>query len=289
MQLRIFRHLWGVSDRWQDVFPQIVAAGYAGIEAELPSDDELEGFAAALRRHGLDYIAQVQTVGDTVAEHVLSLQGQLEHALRLAPHCVVAMSGRDSWTQPQSEEFFGRALELEATHAIAIAHETHRSTAFYSPWPTQAILQRFAQLKVCCDYSHWVVVTERLLADAHDVIALTAEHAHHVHARVGYEQGPQVPDPAAPEARAQLEAHEDWWDQIWDAQQRRGLAVSTLTPEYGPPPYLHTLPYTSMPTADPWQVTNWHADRLRERFRSRGAGAGAGHHTLRAPHLRVES
>ena len=28
------------------------------------------------------------------------------------------------------------------------------------------------------------------------------------------------------------------------AQRRRGDRVSTLTPEFGPPPYLHTLPFT---------------------------------------------
>jgi hypothetical protein len=56
--------------------------------------------------------------------------------------------------------------------------------------------------------------------------------------------------PRAPEYRPHLEAHERWWGMIWDAQAARGMPVSTLTPEYGPPGYLHTLPYTNVPVAD---------------------------------------
>ena len=41
-----------------------------------------------------------------------------------------------------------------------------------------------------------------------------AGRAHHIHARVGCEQGPQVPHPAAPEYQEALTAHERWWTQI---------------------------------------------------------------------------
>ena len=41
---------------------------------------------------------------------------------------------------------------------------------------------------------------------------------------------------------------------------------STLTPEFGPPPYLHTLPHTNVPVADLAAVCDWMASRQRDRF-----------------------
>lgn len=33
------------------------------------------------------------------------------------------------------------------------------------------------------------------------------------------------------------EGHEAWWQEIWKQQAARGQAVTTLTPEHGPPNY----------------------------------------------------
>lgn len=83
---------------------------------------------------------------------------------------------------------------------------------------------------------------------------------------MGYEEGPQVPDPRAPEYGTHLAAHEAWWDLIWASQARRGFEVSTLTPEFGPPRYLHTLPYSDCPVADLEAVCDWQALRQAKRF-----------------------
>jgi hypothetical protein len=40
---------------------------------------------------------------------------------------------------------------------------------------------------------------------------------------MGYENGPQVPDPAVPQDAPQLAAHERWWDIVWKAQHGRGI------------------------------------------------------------------
>jgi hypothetical protein len=53
---------------------------------------------------------------------------------------------------------------------------------------------------------------------------------------------------------------------IWQSQWERGLAESTLTPEFGPPPYLPTLPHTYVPVADLANVCDWMARRQTERF-----------------------
>jgi hypothetical protein len=84
---------------------------------------------------------------------------------------------------------------------------------------------------------------------------------------VGYEEGPQVPDPRAPEYESHLNAHERWWKMVWDAQLARNQQVSTLTAEYGPPLYLHTLPYSQTPAANLWDVCEWQAQREASRFK----------------------
>jgi len=75
-----------------------------------------------------------------------------------------------------------------------------------------------------------------------------------------------VPHPAAPIHREALEAHERWWTQIWRNQSARGLTVSTLTPEFGPDGYLHSLPFTNVPVADLTQINHWMAGREKRLF-----------------------
>ena len=46
------------------------------------------------------------------------------------------------------------------------------------------------------DFSHWVCVCERLIEDQIDIVRQCAERCLHVHARVGYEEGPRSPNRA---------------------------------------------------------------------------------------------
>ena len=164
------------------------------------------------------------------------------------------------------EDFFGGALELERHFGIPVAHETHRRRCLATPWATATVLAQFPDLKLTADLSHWVCVCERLLEDFDDLVTQVARQTWHVHARVGFEHGPQVPDPRAPEWAPQLAAHEAWWGRIWTAQRQRGQTVSTLTPEFGPPPYLWIWPHTRAPAADLAAVCDWMALRQRARF-----------------------
>ena len=89
--------------------------------------------------------------------------------------------------------------------------------------------------------------------------------------RVGHAEGPQVNDPRAPEHACDVAAHFVWWRAIWLAQAQRGAAESWAEPEFGPPPYLQTLPHTCAPVADLWDVNKHVAARIREEFASVGA------------------
>ena len=278
MDLLLVRHLWGTVGTPESLFPRFRAKGYGAVEGPIPSEDERGPLLDRLAAHGLGYVPMVFTEGATVADHVASFREQATAAAVLGPLVVTSHSGRDAWTEGEAAAFFGEALRIEADLGVPVAHETHRGRVLYAPWTAARVLDRFDRLRLCVDFSHWVCVAERLLGDQTDVVAEAARRAVHVHARVGYEEGPQVPDFRAPEYAGHVAAHEAWWDLVWDAQAARGEPVSTLTPEFGPPGYLHTLPYTNAPVADLEAVCDAQARRQAERFARRFGGAEGGRH-----------
>jgi hypothetical protein len=121
------------------------------------------------------------------------------------------------------------------------------------------------------DFSHWCVVSESLLADQAESLGLAIERTDHIHARVGFEEGPQVADPRAPESSAALEAHLGWWDRIIALHRAKGSALVTVAPEFGPSPYMPSLPWTGQPVSDQW-ATNV---RMMGLLRGRWAGDSA--------------
>ena len=78
---------------------------------------------------------------------------------------------------------------------------------FLSPFPTYSYLTQFPELQINADFSHWCVVCESLLEDLDEILSLACARAIHVHGRVGYQEGPQVPDPRAPENQEYLKRH----------------------------------------------------------------------------------
>ncbi|MEI8291688.1 MAG: TIM barrel protein [Verrucomicrobiota bacterium] len=274
MKLKLVRHLWGVDGThgYSHYLPRWREVGYEVVEASLRLSPNRPALLRLLKEDGMQWVPQVFSrdfvPGGTVREHLDSLQQQIEECMVYQPVFFNAHSGSDAWSLAQAEDFYGAVLELERRLGVTIAHETHRLRYFGNPWTTRPILERFPTLKLTCDFSHWVCVAERLLPDCGEIIQLAAQHCHHLHARVGYEEGPQVSDPRAPEWGGHLAAHEGWWNQIWKAQIQRGIATCTLTPEFGPAPYLHLLPFTQAPVANLADICDWMAVRERNQFLS---------------------
>ncbi|MGH7143758.1 MAG: sugar phosphate isomerase/epimerase family protein [Planctomycetota bacterium] len=277
MQLLTFRSMWGVlgpwgkfpAEQWEAAFPQVKQAGFQGIETGVPQPADQPRFRQLLDTHQFQYIAMIFTAGAGVDDHLASFRSQLEAAGPLKPRLVVSHSGRDAFSPADADRFFEAALKIEADLKIRVAHETHRGRILFNPWVAERLLKRFPELHLCVDFSHWVCVAERLIDDCLPIIDLCATRCRHLHARVGYEEGPQVPDPRAPEYAPHLKAHEAWWNRIWDAQAAAGESETTLDPEFGPPGYMHTLPHTQVPVADLWDICNWMARRERELFAQR--------------------
>lgn len=267
MKLLLSRHLWGTSAPYLPALQQYKEQGFSVIESGLLYlAESKQQFIEQLNSLDLRWIPMVFTEGKTVTDHIDSLKMQVDEVIGNSPLFINAHSGRDAFTFNESIQFFTAALQLEKDLGVTIAHETHRSRILFNPWITRDILVELPNMQLTCDYSHWVTVCERLIDDQHEILSLCAKHARHIHARVGHEQGPQVSDPRAPEFAAHVAAHEKWWEMIWLAQREREFGFSTLTPEFGPWPYLPCTPYTQTPLASQDDICLWQAERQRERF-----------------------
>ncbi|HEX8235263.1 MAG TPA: TIM barrel protein [Abditibacteriaceae bacterium] len=273
MRLKLYKTLWGHTGTIVEASAAAQDAGFDGVEAVPPAIEQQADWGRRLDDANLDFIAEIPTTGDyvprreaPVAEHLESLREGLIAAKALRAKLVNCVGGCDAWSLPQSVDFFGVAITLAKQFEIPIAFETHRARSTFTPWATRDILHQLPEMQLTCDFSHWCVVLERLPDSEPEIMTLCFERALHIHARVGYAQGPQVTDPGAPEFRPELEAHEMWWTNIWRSREARGADVATMTPEFGPDGYLHCLPHTGMPVADLTQINAWMARRQRQRF-----------------------
>lgn len=274
MRLLLFRSLWTNGFDLVAALRDCRAGTFDGVEGPVPAGAAPRAeFAAALAAAAVPFIAEIVTGGGYVPTEA-SAERQLEEfrrqagaALECRPLFLTVLGGCDAWPLAQSVEFLGQAMACAAELGVVASFETHRSRPTFHPWATRRLLEQLPALRLTCDFSHWCCVCERLVLETEpEILALCAARAHHVHARVGYAQGPQVPHPAAPEHRAALEAHERWWDAVWRAQADR--QTLTMTPEFGPDGYLQRRPFTDEPAADLDAINGWMAERQRERFRS---------------------
>ncbi|WP_027350905.1 sugar phosphate isomerase/epimerase family protein [Halotalea alkalilenta] len=274
MQLSLFKSLWGHRGAWSQALPGLRAGGFGGFEARPPSSPDARREARRLlEEEGLDYIAVLFTSddivprqADTPARHLADLEARIEIATPLAPSFLNLLVGNDRWPLGVQVEFFGRALELLAGQPIAFGFETHRARSLATPWLTLELIRQLPGLRFTSDISHWVVCCERLLDDPLDDLSAFVERVDHIQARVGYDQGPQVPHPLAPEYARFLAFHQRHWEAVWQAQRARGFTRTTLTPEFGPDGYLHHLPFTDAPIADLDQLNAAMARCEREHF-----------------------
>jgi sugar phosphate isomerase/epimerase len=259
MQLLIFRALWGMTGTLPEQLEQVAQAGYDGFEL-WPSQwsESRTDMLALAQQFGLRMIvgAPLQSKAE--------IAPTLNKLAEFMPERINLHSGQDNMGRDAGCAFFEEALRVQETIGVPVGHETHRGRLLFTPWETAFYLTQFDGLRLTADYSHWVNVCERLPLDEAGSLALANQRCVHIHGRVGYEQGPQVPDPSAPEYATQLAWHEAQWTQIRDSHRQNGRQTLTFTPEYGPPDYLHTLPHSHVPVADLWRICLWGAERARQ-------------------------
>ena len=269
MQIQFFCTKWGQEALpWPAFLASVQAAGYDGIETSVPTDpagrDQVLG---GLARHSLALIGQHwETVTPDFAQHRAEFEQRLRAQAAHRPLLINSQTGKDYYTFAQNQDLLRLAQAVAAETGVPIVHETHRGKFSFAAHVARPYLEQLPDLRLALDISHWCAVAETLLADQPEAVALALARTDHVHARVGHAQGAQVSDPRAPEWAAALAFHLACWDEVVAQRRRAGCARLTITPEFGPPPYLPTLPFTQMPVADQWELNGYLLDTLKRRY-----------------------
>jgi len=267
-QLLFFQTDWGRKVSWDAFCEKTKAAGYDGIETWYPK--ELEDQLAlkdALQEHGLQVIYMAGT--DKSVDFDTSLRRYIEHLMRLVdlnPVAINCHTGNDFFTFEQNRAFIDAANKIAKESDIPIYHETHRGRFSYNLPETNEYLKTVQNLRLTLDISHWMVVHESLLEEQEKDLEQVIDRTHHIHARVGHPEGPQVNDPEAPEWHNALKRHLDIWEKIIDKRWQESDRPVSITTEFGPPTYLPALPYTQVPVADQWKANVFIMKALKERI-----------------------
>lgn len=241
-----------------DQLAKIKAAGYDGWEDWVKPHFTIK---PAAEKHGLKYMAMV---GGGEPE---AFKRDLGEAFDCgAVGCTIHVGGANM-TYQQGLDHLGKLVELTKGVPFPVNFETHRARLLYEPMSTFEYLKALPDLWLCADLSHWTVVTESMLGGFGPQLDLAIQRTRHIHARVGHEEGPQVPDPRVAQWEGHVKAFEAMWDRIREAHAKRGATVMTVDPEFGPPNYMWTNPQDGKPSSDLWDVTLWMRDRLKARWK----------------------
>ncbi|OZB92332.1 sugar phosphate isomerase/epimerase [Paenibacillus sp. XY044] len=262
MEIKIFHALWGMEGSIESLLERAAAEGFDGIEAPIPSPEHKRHFQEQLDKHRLSYIAQVVTAGN----HIDSFTDQVERAVDLKPLLIVSHSAKDNMPFADQVRFFEQSIAVEKSVGIPVGHETHRSRAMFTPWTTAALLRELPDLRITADFSHWCCVTESMLETYSDDLSLALKRTIHIHARIGHAQGPQVSHPGAPEYAREREAFKTWWAEVIKERARDGAGFTTFTPEFGPPGYMPTLPFSRQSLSDLRGVNTWMTNWIRDTY-----------------------
>lgn len=268
-QLKILATDWGFPGTLDEYGAKVKAEGYDGIEIWWPLDParQTEVFGM-LKKYGLAVGFLCGGSESDPKEHLEHFRRMVEGAARNTvqrPLYINCHSGRDFFSFEENKAFIDLTTALTRETGIKILHETHRSRMLYAAPVARHFMEAIPELRVTFDVSHWCNVSESLLADQPQTMALTLERAEHIHARIGHPEGPQVSDPRAPEWQAALEAHLGWWDTILRRKKQAGEVMTILT-EFGPPDYMPTTPYDHKPVSDQWAINAYMLQTLRKRY-----------------------
>lgn len=264
-----FQTDWGNQLPLEAFCERAKASGYDGIEVWFPTDpDKRKTLLGTLERLGLKVIFLHGTNKSLPFKESLEhYKKGLETALGQGPVLVNCHTGSDFFTFEENMAFIEAANTISAQYGIPVYHETHRGRFTYSLPITNTYLSRIPDLKLTLDISHWMVVHESLLEGKEELLAPVITRSHHIHARIGHTEGPQVNDPKAPEWKKALDRHLEIWESIIKKGWKEHNGVFTVTTEFGPPDYMPTLPYTGMPLSDQWQSNVHMMEAIKERLK----------------------
>ncbi len=267
MKVKYFCPRWGSEHlSWKQFGALVKQTGYDGVETFVPFEEEEKAeLSKALKENDLLLIGQYyQSFEKDFDQHKISFKKHLEHLAGQDPLLIDSQTGKDYFTSTQNGELFAIASKITKESGVPVAHETHRNKALFAAHITRELLSQNPDIQITADFSHWCNVSESLLEEQQEAVSLAISSAIHIHARVGSSQSAQVSDPRAPEWKNELDMHLFWWKEIFRSRQHAGAEVLTITPEFGPAPYMPSLPFTRQPLASQWEINLFMLNLLKE-------------------------
>lgn len=269
MAVKFFCTAWGKGDiSWTEFSSKVKEAGYDGIEWGMPkgaSSEELEQVGEATEKYRLNLILQHwDTSEPEFGQHFDTYAAWFEKVLSLKPEKINTQTGKDYFTFEQNMKLIDHTFSLSRASNIDILHETHRGRFSFAAHITSCYLARMPELRITLDASHWVNVSESYLDDQAEAMDLAIARTGHIHARVGYPEGPQITDPRLEQWQPAVDRHLVWWDQV--IERKKDGETMTITPEFGPYPYMMLLPDTQQPVADQWEINAYMLNLLKNRY-----------------------
>ena len=246
--------------------------GFQGIEMNLPNDNifEIELLDELQKARNLypNFIVVLQQVlpveAETVDEYISNVLKQLKRTLPYQPDFINSHSGKDHYSFDENCKIIEAVESFSDINNIPIYHEIHRGRFTFHSTTTLAYLEKYPDLKLVGDLSHWCVTSESMLQDQEHILQKIFPRIKHIHARVGFEQSPQVNNPFAPEWEDNLNQFTVWWQQIINEHQN--MEEFTITPEFGPYPYMPQTPFNQMPLANQQELNIEMRDYLKRKI-----------------------
>jgi sugar phosphate isomerase/epimerase len=269
MKIKFYAPRWGNRHlTWDNFLKKVKAAGYDGIEANLSADlHEREEMLSLLKTYELEWIGQhFETINADFEEHKQQYEARLYALAAAKPLFINAQTGKDFFTLTQNSELIELAVLINKETGVTIIHETHRGKFSFCTSATEIYLDKFPDLRLTADFSHWCCVAESYLQDQQEILKKAISRTDHFHCRVGYPGGPQVNNPEAPDWKEALDFHLVWWDAIVLNHLEKKSQAVTITCEFGPFPYMQQLPFTLEPVSSLWEVNLFMKNLLKNRY-----------------------
>jgi len=261
---------WGFNGSTDAFCAKAKKAGYDGIEMWWPGTTETQKeLFDALKKHQLAIGFLAGGYDINPAKHFEQFKTMVDGAAgqnHQRPLYINCHSGRDYYSPEENGPFIEYTHKVAKETGITICHESHRSRILFAAHVAKQYFLKYPDLRLTLDISHWCNVHESLLHDQEETVQLALSRTDHVHARIGYPEGPQVNDPRAPEWENTVKQHLEWWDIVVQTKIKNGSNKLTVLTEFGPPDYMPTLPYTRQALADQWAINEYMMQLLRKRY-----------------------
>lgn len=271
MEIPILSPLWGHEHLDLNTFlDKIRMAGYNGVDTWVPDSlGDRKLLYAYLQKYKMLIVAhQHSASGSTFKKFRSSFLKNLYKCAEFDPILINSHTGRDYFTPASNIALIETALEFTDKTGILVTHETHRGRFAYSPQVTADYFRINKDFCITADLSHWVCVTESMLENFQTIVGQALARTRHIHARIGFEQGPQITDPRDPTWKYALDTFLLWWDKIVSLNVASGRKILPVTTEFGPAPYMVKLPFSNELIADQFEINCFMKDLLAERYAS---------------------